>query len=740
MRFTNFTGGCLGKVFVVLLCILLGVVLTIGAIIGGGYIVLTRKGMMGTVQDFANSQNVNINFDDAILDLSILEWIREVAPTFNNFASVPIGEIESLMGMEALSQNICDITGIEIDIIKESTLREFGTTFSENMTVITASEKFGIEFPDLPVFQDQSFLQSPLTTAFSKISDFEISAFVEIDETSSPILQNIADLKISQLSDPEEGIDKKINSLKLKEVITIEEEGENKSSVILIRLQDTLVGELGSSETHDTIMSMTLEEVIDISEEHSSPALWELRETPIGELGSSQTDDKIKNMEIADLMTIDEQSSNILQYFASNNVTLAGTDEYGNSTGIDQALKTMTLKDMITLTDPDLPGGSVKFLWVLRNCPLQTIPADDDNPEILGIEDKLKITPLSELLDISDSHIWQYLGNATIEDIGEKVDEMAITDAIEITVDSPPILRKMRKAKEDEDATLFGEEDIKINELDEKLEPLILDLELGEILNIDESSEPILITLKNIKIGGMNDAISNLTIQDVFRPDVYNGGALSLLDAQTPISNISSQIITVTENSRLQKLINLNIVHDPNIFNIELKAGIKNQMLNDILNSYSAILNDALNHQTPSIGNLMPDRIILDENICQGREEINMDFLHNLAEEHGFKEGDTLVLQKDMTIAPEDFYTLFNIITNSYTLEIKPGATIRSAEYNSDTEAYSNDKGGYMFLSNDFHDDSLLEGIFVGGGQVIGEFANPEDISIPNEIEVEVHP
>lgn len=734
MRFTNFTSSCLGKAFIVLLCILLGVVLTLGAIIGGGYIVLIRKGMVGTVQDFLNKQGLEMSFDDELRSLSLLEWGKELLPAFTSLSSTPLGKLDELLGIEFLSAQMASLTGLDIDIVKETTLENFGETLSENMTVINATEKFGVQLPDLPAFHDESFLNSPLSTAFSQINDFAISDFVEVDENSSPVLQSIATLKIGQLSDSEEGLDKRINSLPLKDVITIVEEGENKSSAVLIRLKDTPVGELGSSQTNDLIMSMTLQEIIELEEGVASPILWELRDTQINELGSSQTDDRIKNMKISELIDIDSNSSNILQYFAENEVTLAGTDEFGNPNGVNHAMKVMTLKDMIPLTE----GVSVKLLWALRDCPLQTIPADGENDEILGLEDQLKITPLSQLLEVSNSYIWQYLGAATVVNIGSFVDDMKISDAIEITEFSPPILRKMRQAKDGEDATLFGSEDIRIDELDTKLEPLILDLELGEILSIDSTSEPILIALKDVKIENMNTAISQLTIAQVFTQDVYSDGALALIPSDTLIVNTSTKIKEAAADARLQCLINVGMVDDDSIIGItdeEIQAKLRNNTIDGIFSGYTQILNAISNSQLPLLNNFRPDRVRLDSTLCPNEvDTIDMDFINQLLSSNEFKEGDTLVLEKNMTIAADNFYVLFNVMTNGYTLEIESGATIRSATYNPVTNEYTNDKGGYIILSN----ETYAGGIGINdGGTIIGAFSNPDNISIPGEIVIQ---
>lgn len=734
MRFTNFAGGCVGKVFTAILCILIGVVLTLGGIVGGVAILLTRKGMVGTVENVANNNNIKIEFDEQLRGLSLLDWSKQLRPILSDFTNTNIEDLEKAIGIDFLSKNIHNMTGLPLDVVKQSKLSDFGKTFAEHMTVANASEKFGIEFPDLPVFQQPHFLNSPLSTAFAQMDNFELQDFITINEQSSPILQELKNLKIGEMSDPEKGLDNRINSLELHKVITIVEEGENKSSAILIKLKDTKVGELGSPETNDLIMSMELQEVIEIVEGVSTPVLWELRSTPIGQLGSSETDDRIKNMKIADLMTIDSNSSKILQYFAANDVTLAGKDEFDKPNGIDQAIKVMRLKDMMTLTDPSEPGGSTKFMWALRDCPIETIPADGDDPEILGIEAKLKITPLNELLETSNSHIWQYLGVATILTIGAAVDDMRVADAIEITESSPAILRKMRVAVGEEDPAMFGSEDLKINEMNTKLEPLILDLELGEILTIVEpapgnpddpnASEPILIALKGEKLSNMNNAMKDITVAQVFRESAYNNGILSLVDPDTKITNISSVITTAVADARLQKLINSGAIDEDNLAvnSYELQAGMRNKSIGELLLDYTGLLSG--NPQT----SVLPRRHYLD---ASHGTVLSSSLILGLP---NFAEGDTIVLFQDMTLASEDFTFIFNVMTNAKNLTIHPeGATIRSFDG-------ANDKGGYMFLSDQPYSPNLYGGQVYGGGNVIDLhlLTPPEGIKAVDIIEIKV--
>lgn len=698
MRFTNFVNGCFGKVFTAILCIILGIVIAYGGVALAGYIAITKKGMVGTIEDFAQEKDLPIDFEEDMRDDTLLEWGKDVFEAVAAINTTQIGELERVIGYSDLSKMLADATGLSEAVIKESTIANIGQTLAENLSIGTLVDKFGIELPDMPIFSDDEFLGKPISTAFSSIDDFELQDFVEVPADASPILQSLKDLKVGEMSDEENGLDVRINALKLNEVIEID---ENDSNAVLIKLQDVAVGELGSSATNDLIMTMKLNEIIDIDEETSTPVLWELRETEIGQLGSSETDDKIKNMKIADMLDVDSNSSEILQYFEREETTIAGTDETtGEPNGIDSAIKVMTLGDMMEINDPSQPGGSTKFLWALKDCPINTIAADPQSgtPEILGIEDQLRITPLADLVETGNSHVWNYLGTSTIDNIGTKIDDMKVADAILIDESSPAILKKMR------------DQDMKISQLGTELNPLIQSMELGEIIPIDENSEPILKALQSTTISGLNGKIATLKVSDVFSD--CNVGILGLIDCDnTLLTTVPTALASAVTNARMQQLINVGIVNGSNFstLSLETETAMRNNTIDGMISDYIAIIN-AISGTPPTIPSIpMPERISFNGNT------ISMNVLENLA---GFDDGDTLVLTQDTTVALEDFSIIFNVILDQYTLTITDGATIRSINGTS-----GKDQGGFMFISNyDF-------GTYVGGGEVVGTFINPDDIA-----------
>ncbi|MBO4539081.1 MAG: hypothetical protein J5781_02310, partial [Clostridia bacterium] len=70
----KFLSGFFGKLVRFLLCVLLGVVLTLGGIVGAGYYALMTGGMMGKVEEIGNQNGVEIKFTDEVRDMSVYEW------------------------------------------------------------------------------------------------------------------------------------------------------------------------------------------------------------------------------------------------------------------------------------------------------------------------------------------------------------------------------------------------------------------------------------------------------------------------------------------------------------------------------------------------------------------------------------------------------------------------------------------------------------------------------------------
>lgn len=437
MKFNGFMGGCGGKILTVIFSILLGVVLTLGGIAGGGYMLLTKKGMLLKAEELANSKGIKVDFDDTVAQGTLLEWGKELSAILKDTSNSTIGNIEKMIGISVISNTMNQMLGIDQEILKEATISNVGSTISSNLTMSIAKEKFNITFPDMPLFQDEEFLAKPIGQAFGELDTYQISKIITINETSHAALR---------------------------------------------ALKDIAVKDLGGSEAVDAINRLCLYELMEINE------------------SSSQTLKALKYCTVNSFYIVDEENQKVV-------------DEHG---------RYLYQKKIITIKNPD------------------------------ETETELEIE---------------------MQGIGDKIKELKIAEVIEINEGSHAALRKMRKATQEEidlgNGDLFGSEDLLVDELGgSKFSNLVNNLPIGDLITVNEGSEPILIALKDTKISELNTKIQVLQLRDIFKSSDLESGALSLIDQYTTISGIPSAMTQAINNSTLITLKNKGLVPPEKFGNI----------------------------------------------------------------------------------------------------------------------------------------------------------------------------
>jgi hypothetical protein len=276
----------------------------------------------------------------------------------------------------------------------------------------------------------------------------------------------------------------------------------------------------------------------------------------------------------------------------------------------------------------------------------------------------------------------------------------------------------------------FGDEDLKVKDLHNKLEDLVRDMKLGEIIAIDSSSESLLQSLKDTPIKDLNDKIATLKIREVFEEEDYSSGFLSMISPDTLIYDVAFELETAVSTVRVQRLINIGVVNDFSMgSNLdEYNAKIRNSVLSDIVEDFVEII------ANPAV---IPSRMTPKRHYLPlGTHTINMELIDSLS---NFEEGDTLVLSGDASMEGA-FTKIFNVLTDSYTLTILPGCTIRSATF--DGTQYK-DNGGYMFFGTGYYPEIPGIGNQVNGGGNVSGFGNllpPPDIIDNAKIVVEIDP
>lgn len=412
---------------------------------------------------------------------------------------------------------------------------------------------------------------------------------------SSPFMINLKDVTLGELMNNADGI---INDMTLEELIEITED----SNAALKALRDTKIGELGSAEADATIKNIKIADLIEITED-SSEVMKYFRDS---DTTLSGIDDAIKRMRIKNVIKIDDDSTTLikslkdaaLDTFIDDNGTpddesddfevlgieetiktlpLSGiiditedsslimqsladagletyTDEDGVvHKGIDDTVRTLKLSQMVNIVtdeqaalDPELTPSS-RFLQALKDCPLESYE-DEEGFFHKGVDEKIQETALGDLVEVGESHIWDYLSDKTFSEIGTAIDDMTLGDAVKI-IEADPV---EPGDPERSHAILIALKDKKISEIGTELPQAIEDCLLVDIITIDENSPNILQALaaRDTTVGTLSDTLSLITLGEMY-PD-QQGGALSLIDSDITIDDLPDAMTNAITHKTLE--------------------------------------------------------------------------------------------------------------------------------------------------------------------------------------------
>lgn len=389
MKFTGFASGCLGKVLLVILCLVLGAVLALGGLAAGIYVTVTKDGGVGTISDYAQKAGIELNFEDDIKNMSVLNWAGEILASVQDLSKNDIGTLEKLIGTDIISQTIEDVLGVQASVVKTSTIDNLGKTVSDNLTIQATKDKFGIEFPDMPIFANDSFLNSPLSSAFGAFDEYKLNEIIKIDEESNSVLRELSSVAIK---------------------------------------------DIGASATDATIKSMLLCQLMDIDDE-SNMTLKALKYSCIE--SQYETDE---NGEI-----IEEDGKKV---YKTKTITENGEEKTVELIGINDTIDTLCVKDVVDITDE-----SAVVLRKMRKPTAEEIEAGKESMygtedllvnDLAGgkVTDILNSTKIGELVDIhtEDAPDGSYaksepiliaLKDVTVDGLNDRIKTLCLTDIFE---------------------------------------------------------------------------------------------------------------------------------------------------------------------------------------------------------------------------------------------------------------------------------------------------------------------
>ena len=210
------------------------------------------------------------------------------------------------------------------------------------------------------------------------------------------------------------------------------------------------------SGMNEIIENAPLGALIDVGTEG---ILYNLRDVKVNELA-----DVMNTKPLNEIITISEDALPALKYMGQYSISQ-----------LEEAFENATLGDLLDV-------GTEGILYNLRDV------------KVSNLADEMNNRPLNQIIDISsdDFPALVYMGQYAVNELSEAFENATLGDLIEI----------------DPDSMLWELRDCKLDELSDE----ILDLKLGDVMEIDETSNSILQYLKDTSIRGLNDAINDLPI------------------------------------------------------------------------------------------------------------------------------------------------------------------------------------------------------------------------------------
>lgn len=418
----KFLGGVIGKIFLILICLILGGVLTIGGIAGGVYWVVTSKSV-GEISDivneadFAKDNEIQINFDEEVRSLNVAEWGMQIIGALSNMNDATIGKIEGLIGYELISNALTEVIGADTTTIKESTFSNLAENITKALTVDAIVEKTNITVPDIPLFSDDSFMLLPLSEAFGGLTtDYPLKKFIKIDDMeANAVILAIQDLCLDDLGG-EKFMDA-INGIKLSELIDI---NESESHRVLVALKDITVGEISGSDASKLIDSMFIYELIEISDS-SSDVIKSLKYATLA------SDTVYLDKDSYDSSTEEYVTANP-DYYQKEAEGFEGNYLYA----ADGTAYVKIIKDGI----PEMNEDGTRYHVYKTKYAGQT-EAETKNRPIIGISERTGSLRLGDVVEIDESNLlMSSLQNSTLGSISEDINDLFVSEVIEISPDN----------------------------------------------------------------------------------------------------------------------------------------------------------------------------------------------------------------------------------------------------------------------------------------------------------------
>jgi hypothetical protein len=625
MKYSGFMNGCGGKILMIILSVILGVVLTLGGIAGAGYYILTKKGMLLKAEEFAVSKGVLVDFDDTVAQGTVMDWGKAVANVFKDTQNNTVGNIESLIGMQIISNTLNQMLGIEPSAVKDATIGKLGETISANFTMILARDKFGITFPDLPLFSNEEFLAKPISEVFGSFDEFLLGDVINVGEDAHAALKALKDIAIKDLGGNETV--KVINGLSLCELMKIDENSAATLKAMQYSTIDSTYKYVGETD--------------EILKDANGRFVYETKTLKVRNTDNTYTEievemqgisDKMKELAVAEVISITASSNAVLR-----KMRLATEEE-------------KALLDPIELTS--YIQDYIKYLYT------NAYPNAFDAIIISnygGIDQAtVDIMPLDE----KEGYLYDYLSNNKDNKIYSKSYNQLESEACG-----------------------FGANNLLIEELGgSKFNDIVDDTKIGEFITIQEDSEPILKAFKDTRIKGLNNRIKTLSLSEIFASDKLNSGALALIAPTTLISEIPDAMSDAIKDSTIAILKGRGVIEESRFDNIgeapiEQQSFIYNSSVGGFLGGVIDFIADPIDYSPLSIDPPVPNfKLYLqfaerDLTVPPSFASLT-DFVQAYSQYEGLRLDATITITIDTSETSDDYKNFYNAQQGVYCIPV----------------------------------------------------------------------
>lgn len=483
---------------------------------------------------------------------------------------------------------------------------------------------------------------------------------------------------------PQTGIDDKIKTVTVGEVITI----DDSSSKLMKSLQYTKIDDMDTA-----VNSLFLDEIMTVTEGVSSQTLVTLRYSVL----TAQT--KTINKSAYDASTAAFEST--AEYAAAQLLEVSGCEYLYSSDG----------SEVYVLKSDDGTDYTV----------YETKLYADKNRPLSSIDDRLQTVTLGEVIAIDDTSakLMQSLKDTKINEMDGAVKTLFMDEILDIDSTSAQILQSLEHSSLETSVSYIPVASSTDYAGEGKLDGYVYKTYNGGIyicyMNAGAPVEELYETAESYKVYdtklyegkyyplvGIDDTLKDLAVKDIFSADLLETGVLSLISPETKLDDISTEVASAVRSSTMSVLIGVGVIDATTFDTDSLPAAQRAFVFNSTLTQVMSGMITFIGHPTTGSGLSTQINYAVIQPVT-----VDMSGTYSSITEFAaaYSQYNTINLTGDVTVAVDEaadaaylegnyVVPIFNLTGSSYTLTFT-GATVKLGVY--DGAALSNKQYAHSY-------------------------------------------